>query len=332
MNHTRRAFLGVDIGGTKTHALVADESGQALGFGAAGPGNHEVVGYDGLRASLKTAVSQALGSAGLPPRQIAGAGFGVAGYDWPSELPATLEAIATLGLACPVEAVNDAVVGLLAGASQGWGVVVVAGTSNNCRGRDRRGREGRVTGNGMTFGEYGGGAEVVWKAIQAINYAWIQRGPSTALTQTFLDLCGARRAFEFIEGLVLERYSPDASWALAVFQCAEQGDPVARQVLTWAGQELGELACAVIRQLDLQDETFEVVQSGSLYEGGALLTEPMRQTIQALAPGAQMVRLTAPPVVGGVLLGMQQAGCDGRAVRQKLIDTASRLWKNAAPA
>lgn len=332
MSHTLRTFLGVDTGGSKTHALIADESGQALGFGAAGPGNHEVVGYDGLSASLKTAVSQALGSAGLSPSQITGAGFGVAGYDWPSELPPTLEAIATLGLACPVEAVNDAVVGLLAGASQGWGVVVVAGTSNNCRGRDRHGREGRVTGNGMAFGEYGGGAEVVWKAIQAINYAWIQRGPPTALTQAFLELCGARGADEFIEGVVLERYDPEAAWARAVFQCARAGDAVARQVLTWAGQELGELACAVIRQLDLQDETFEVVQSGSLYEGGALLTEPMRQTIQALASGAQMVRLTAPPVVGGVLLGMQPVGCDGQAVRQKLIDTASRLWKKAGAA
>jgi N-acetylglucosamine kinase-like BadF-type ATPase len=34
-----RYFLGVDAGGTKTHALITDETGQAVGFGAGGPGN-----------------------------------------------------------------------------------------------------------------------------------------------------------------------------------------------------------------------------------------------------------------------------------------------------
>ncbi len=39
-----RYFLGVDVGATKTHALIADEAGAGVGFGAGGPGNHEVVG------------------------------------------------------------------------------------------------------------------------------------------------------------------------------------------------------------------------------------------------------------------------------------------------
>jgi hypothetical protein len=35
--------------------------------------------------------------------------------------------------------------------------------------------------------------------------------------------------------------------------------------------------------------------------------------------------LTAPPVVGGVLLGMEQVGLNGRAVRKRLIETTQRL-------
>ena len=46
-----RYYLGVDIGATKSHGVIADENGRAVGFGAAGPGNHEVVGYDGLIAA-----------------------------------------------------------------------------------------------------------------------------------------------------------------------------------------------------------------------------------------------------------------------------------------
>ncbi len=64
---------------------IADETGRAVGFGAAGPGNHEVVGYDGLIAALGACMGQALAMVGIDRREIAGAGFGVGGYDWPGE-------------------------------------------------------------------------------------------------------------------------------------------------------------------------------------------------------------------------------------------------------
>ncbi|HEX9617894.1 MAG TPA: BadF/BadG/BcrA/BcrD ATPase family protein, partial [Anaerolineales bacterium] len=143
-------FLGVDIGSTKTHGLVCDELGRVLGFGESGPGNHEVVGYAGLSNALRTAAGQALASAGIAKEQVAGAGFGVSGYDWPSERKLTLEAIASLGLSCPVDAVNDAILGLLAGSAEGWGIAVVSGSGCNCRGWDREHRrEGQVTGHGL---------------------------------------------------------------------------------------------------------------------------------------------------------------------------------------
>src|SRR5688572_18569709 len=49
-----RYFLGVDTGGTKSHALIADETGRAVGFAQGGTGNHESVGYDGLRKVLSS--------------------------------------------------------------------------------------------------------------------------------------------------------------------------------------------------------------------------------------------------------------------------------------
>ena len=41
-------YLGADIGSTKTHTLIVDETGRALGFGESGSGNHEDVGYEGM--------------------------------------------------------------------------------------------------------------------------------------------------------------------------------------------------------------------------------------------------------------------------------------------
>jgi N-acetylglucosamine kinase-like BadF-type ATPase len=319
-------YLGVDVGGSKTQALIADGLGQALGAGKTGPGNWEGVGYEGFRAAVSAAVKQALGQAGIGLQDITAAGLGIAGYDWPSQRQPHLDSLAEIGFAMPFEIVNDSVIGLLAGTTEGWGVAVVGGTGNNCRGLDRQGREGRITGNGTWFGEFGGGGEVVVRAMQKVSYEWTKRGPKTTLTGVFLALSGAKDTADLIEGIVTGKYHPNASWAPAVFEAAYAGDPQAVEVIEWTGKELGQLACAVIRQLELEDAPVEVVQMGSLFNGGPMLTEPMRQTIQAVAPKAKIVRLDVPPVVGAVLLGMEQVvGREAYRFRGTLLDTTRAL-------
>ena len=207
----------------------------------------------------------------------------------------------------------------------------MAGTGGNCRGRNRHGDEGRVTGEGETFGEFGGSSELVWRAVHAVNYEWIRRSPATRLTAMFLELTGAGSAFEFLEGIARNNIQLDPEWARAIFQVAEAGDAAAQELIASCGRELGEMACAVIRQLNLEGDTFDVVLTGSMFKGGSLLIEPMRRKIQALAPGARLVRLEAPPVVGGVLLGLQAAGMehalavDWDTYRARLIQSIKRL-------
>jgi N-acetylglucosamine kinase-like BadF-type ATPase len=318
-------FLGVDVGATKTHALITDESGRAVGFGRGGSGNQQVVGYEGLTEVLQTVIGHALEGARLAVSEISGAGFGIGGYDWPPQLPDHLRAIAPLALGCPLEVVNDSVIALLAGASEGWGLVLIAGTGSNCRGRDRNGREARITGEGERFGEFGGAGSLVDKALQVVSHEWTRRGPGTALSSMFVSLAGARSLEDLIQGIDLDYYHPDASWAPAVFQAAHDGDEAARNTIAWAGQELGESACGVIRQLGIQDLQFEIVMAGSLFDGGKLFIDPLEATILKIASRAQFVRLTVPPVVGAVVLAMRTAGLDPKVIRDQLIVSTKEI-------
>ncbi|NLG96997.1 MAG: ATPase [Chloroflexi bacterium] len=317
-----RYFLGVDVGGTKTYAMIADERGQVVGLGKAGTGNHEAVGYDGLRKVLLDSTAQALDAARITIDQIAGAGFGIAGYDWPSERQLTLDAIGVLGLQCPLEAVNDMVVGLIAGAHKGWGIVIDAGTGTNCRGRTPDGREGMVTGMGSIFGEYGGAYDLVHRALCAVAYEWSKRGPATRLSQEFLRLTGAADLTDLLEGLTMGTYELSGTAAPLVFKVAAEGDPVALEVITWLGNELGESINAVVRQLEIEDQEFDVVMIGSLFKGGPLLVDPMIRKVHSIAPGAQFYPLEAPPVAGGIMLGMEMAGVDYQPIRQRLLESA----------
>jgi N-acetylglucosamine kinase-like BadF-type ATPase len=324
-----RYFLGVDAGGTKTHALVADETGQAVGFGLAGPGNWESVGYERLARNLLDITTQALEMAKISISQIAGTGMGLAGYDWPSQRQAHLDAIQPLKLPCPLEIVNDATLGILAGAAEGWGISVVSGTGCNCRGwsRDHK-KEGRVVGGGSHWsGEAAGGFDILARALRAVTFEWVKRGPATALTPAFLQQTGAKDLDDLVEGIYLDRFDLNPGMILLVFEVARQGDLQALEVIRWAGRELGKMAVSVINQLDMQNELFDIVLIGSLYDGHPLMTKSMRATIHRTAPGARLVRLTVPPVVGGVVLGMQAAGQDARPVRSKLIETTRILLK-----
>ena len=324
-----RYFLGTDIGATKTHTLIVDETGRALGFGESGPANHETVGYEGMFQSMHSGLEQALRGAGLNKADITGAGFGVAGFDWPSEYADTDSTINRLGLRAKYQFVNDAVPGLIVGSEEGWGVVVVSGTGSNCRGWDRdRKREGRVTGHGVLMGEGAGGTELMHRCMQLVGYAWSKRGSKTKLADAFIEHVGARDLEDLIHGYTVGAFSLGAEVAPIVFRVAEQGDQVARDLIHWAGCELGEMANAVIRQLEFENFAFDVVMTGSMFEGGELLILPMRETIHKFAPTARLVRLTAPPVLGAVMLGMEASQFDVTpTIRKTLIDSVS-LFRN----
>ena len=320
-----RYFLGADIGATKTHTLIVDETGRALGFGESGPANHETVGYEGMFESMRNGLDQALRGAGLTKADIMGAGFGVAGFDWPSEYEDTDSTINRLGLNAKYKFVNDAVPGLVIGSDEGWGVVVVSGTGSNCRGWDReRKREGRVTGHGVLMGEGAGGTELMHRCMQLVGYAWSKRGPMTKLADAFIEHVGAKDLEDLIHGYTIGAFPLGAEVAPIVFRVAEQGDEVARYLIHWAGYELGEMVNAVIRQLEFENLSFDVVMTGSMFEGGDLLIAPMKETIHQLAPKARFVRLTAPPVLGAVVLGMEASGLEvTTAIRKTMRDTIS---------
>ena len=272
-------FLGIDVGSSKTHALIVDEQGQCVGFGKSGGGNHQGVGYGGTQRVLEESFAGALKMSGVEKARVVGAGFCVAGCDFPSERESHLQVISQLGLSCPVEVVNDGWNGLFAGASRGVGVNVAAGSGINCRGRNASGKEGRVVGNGITFGEFGGAIDIVYRGMQMVNYAWIKHIAPTALTKIYMEAVDAKDEIDLMEGVSNERYRLFPYLAIKIVEAARAGDEAAYQVLHWVGEELGWLAVAVARQIEMENEEVEVVQSGGVFDAGELISSCRKMEI-----------------------------------------------------
>ena len=122
--------LGVDGGGRKTYAIVANALGELLGAAASGPSNWELVGIDGARDAIAGAANAALVEAGIERSALDASVFGLAGVDWKSDELRIETVLRPLRLSGSVEIANDAFVALRAGTSKPAGLVVIAGTGS----------------------------------------------------------------------------------------------------------------------------------------------------------------------------------------------------------
>ena len=327
--------LGVDGGGTKTHAVIAGSDGTVQGFATSGPANWEVVGLRGAGESLREAVGRALKAAGASVSDLAAAAFGLAGIDWDSDLPRMTAEVAELGLSGPVEVTNDSFIALRAGTADGIGVVVIAGTGAIAAGRSPDGRTFRTLGQGAEFGDTGSASDVSDAALLAVANAYTGRGPRTELTELLCTLYGCRSAAE-----LLERASRgderSRSAAPTVLRAAEGGDEVAQGIVRWAGRVLGESALLAARTLDMTSGEFDLVLAGGLFRGdSALLLETLAATVHAEAPGARLVQLDTAPVAGAALRALDLTGQGVSAaaadrLRAGVLD-AVRARSGAAP-
>jgi N-acetylglucosamine kinase-like BadF-type ATPase len=321
-----RPVLGVDGGGSKTHALVADERGEVLGFASSGRSNWEDTGLEAAGAALAEAVGGALAAAQVPEGALAASAFGLAGLDWGPDRPMLAALLDPLGLAGPRRLENDAFVALRAGASRPFGVVVIAGTGHVAAGRDPAGRTARTLGLGPMYGDFGSATDVATEAVRAVADAWTGRGPATSLSRLLPPLAGCASAEQLLQRLSRGGVPLPAAAPL-VLQEAEAGDPACRQIVLHAGASLGSSAAVVARRLGLGGRRFELVMAGGLFGGGnRLLEEALVDTVHRQAPLATPVHLTCKPVVGAALEALDLAGLPtDPGVRDRLVASSEGL-------
>jgi N-acetylglucosamine kinase-like BadF-type ATPase len=309
--------LGADAGASKTFALVADNRGHLLGFGQGGSGNHQVAGPEPALSEIRRACEHALHEAGVSPPLGFGF-FALAGADLPVDYAFLTPAIEGMGLARQVRIRNDTLAVLRAGLKRSWGVAVNCGSGFNAAGIGPDGQEVQLPGLGPLTGDWGGGGDIAQAVIGLICRAWDGRGSPTRLTEMVLATLGLPSVEELISQLYQGQfdYYPgqfDQRRLLAlvplVFEAADAGDQVARDLLVRVATEVAITVDAIIRRLGLESSAVEVVLGGSVFKGrGALLVDTVSRIVHDVAPQASIALPEFEPVVGAVLLAMESLG------------------------
>ena len=286
----RRALLGVDGGGTKTHAVILDMNLDVIGEGLSGPSNPLRVGISSACAAIREAIDKACEEAKIRRSDIVAAEIGLAGARRRELRVRMRESLKTLGMG-EVAVTSDADIALY-GATQGApGLIVIAGTGSNCCGINGRGKKACAGGWGPIAGDEGGGAWIARRALRAIAHATDGRGPATILTEVACAYFHVSDPSDLSTAIYAPTITNErlAGFGRDVVAAAKAKDRIAREILAEGGRELGLAAVAVIRTLKLEDEEFPVGYVGGVFaNAGELVLASMREEIKEVAPNAYL--------------------------------------------
>jgi N-acetylglucosamine kinase-like BadF-type ATPase len=304
---TARLILGLDAGGTKTVALLAEaESGAVIGRGVGGPGNIRAVGAERVTESLATAITAAFAAAGREAGAITATAIGAAGAARPDDRAAVEDCLRAVVAAEHYAVTNDAAIALRAAVPSGAAVLLIAGTGSIGYGRTADGREVRAGGWGYLLDDDGSAYAVGLAGLSAVLRAHDGRAPQTALRMTLLDAWELAAPEEII-GRVYRQPTPrDEIAALAplVAGAARSGDAVAGSILAAAGDALGTLAIATLRKLDAPSNAPIplVTDGGFLHACADLLLPPLLGAIANQNLAIEHRPATAEAALGALAL------------------------------
>lgn len=302
--------LGIDAGGSKTLALLADGDGAVCGEGRAGGANLQAHGELEVEKVLDAVIDQASANRG-PVDAVC---LGLAGVDREGDLAVIRGIMRRLGFKDRALIVNDALIALVAGAGQGPGLVLVAGTGSIAYGVSARGVAARAGGWGSALGDEGSGYWIGRRALTAVTRAADGRGPATLLSALVLQHFSLSRP----EQLVTEIYDHArgrqsiATLGEVVEHARAAGDAVATEILREAAAELALAASSVVSRLDMRGDQFPTLLSGGLIRSTPWLGAEVTRHLAEVAPRSQVSPLDVEPAVGAVRLAIAEAAGGAR--------------------
>ncbi len=316
------AIIGVDVGGTKTQAVLVDASagdGGLISSIKLGGANYQACGRKEATGILGEARARLYELADKNDLRVEATCLGLAGLDRPRDEEILSGIIDDAGFSRgKLLPVNDAYLALRAGAcaditaeaNRGQGAAVIAGTGSNCVAMGPSLERLRIGGLCYELGDFGSAEDIGVAAMRAAIRGEDGRSKGTSLGGLFKDSLGLQRLDDFVDLLgadAEESFSPGAL-APIVFEAAAAGDIISQQILRDAGQELARSVLVMLQQAfpGGNQDAIPVILGGSVLQKGSsdFMRDALQDSVREQWPQTIFKRLQAPPVLGAALLAL----------------------------
>ncbi len=299
-------LLGIDGGGTKTDLLLTDEFGQEIAKTSVESTSLVAVGEERAKQNLIQGLGQVCAAIPEPEYVIKMAIFGLASVDTEKEEEGAAGIFQPLMTDFNVEEfaiINDAVLALVNGTDQENAIVLISGTGSNCYGENKAGDMAKAGGWDYLLSDEGSGYELGRQVLRAAAKSYDGRGDKSLLEDLVLDYFSV----EAIPDLKSKVYYPHlgkpeiSGVSKLLFKAMDKNDAIALEIFNQAAAELWLMVKTVAEKLDLQQEKFDLVLSGSMAKSAATVRY-IQQQLQEFNSEADLVLPKRSPVYGGIKL------------------------------
>ena len=336
MNHDTnpryKRILGVDGGGSKTIAWIADvvpSSGQrkfeleVLGRGHAGPSNPRSVGFDAAFANLNAAIAMASGQMpdmSMPNHTaIDAACLSLAGAGRKEEQDRIREWADANGLAKQTIVIDDVEPLRFAAmyeqsqlgdsSPESWenSITLVVGTGSIACGRNGEQISIRAGGWGYLLGDEGSGFSIGLAGLQSICKAHDRGEAATAFRQAMLQRIGLGSPTELVP-FMYQTSLPRAQVAelSEVVIGHASSDVTAEKILANAIEAMTELVSTAAQRLKLAHQSYSLALSGGIVGNHPTVVSRLMLALKLKQLTPLAVHIVHEPVYGALALAMQK--------------------------
>jgi len=259
----QRGFLGIECGGTRTEAILADANGRLLHRARGGPANLKLMNdaelgrhFNRIAKNFEKPTAIAIGMAGARTEK-----------DWAR----IRRAAGRAWVGVPCYATNDLETALAAAPKTNAAVriLVLSGTGSCCFGVSTSGKKVKVGGWGHILGDKGSGYEIGLRGLKAVLYYYDRDGKWSRLGQRLLRKVALNEPNELIEWVLKASKGDIAALAIEAFAAWHDKEKIAADIIEAAAHSLARDGAACASQLAKKNDRVQFVLAGSV-----LLNQP----------------------------------------------------------
>ncbi len=299
-------YLGLECGGTRAVAVLADGHDHCLRRLEKGPANIRLISAAQMEAHFR--------EIGMELPVPSAVGIGMAGVISESDRSQVRAAAERAWPGVPCWAGNDLEIALALAEVNSKGdpaarIVVISGTGSSCYGRNRRGKTAFAGGWGHVLGDSGSGYDVAVRGLRAVMHQFDAGGKWPSLGARLLRVLQLCSLDDLMAWSHTASKRDIAALAVEIFAAEARGDGLARIALQDAAAALADDAVACAQRLALPEQRVQFFLTGSLFRHQPRFVRQVSIQIWPLLPKAEIGVLEREAVWGAV----EMAGKEARA-------------------
>jgi len=294
--------IGIDGGGTKTEAALADLSVRILKIAKAESASPRNVGIKKAVENIVEAIKKVRGAKKIDSIFV---GLPAIEEEYKSRKgrikKEILKRLKNFKGRLIIE--SDQVVAFRSGTQEKDGIVLISGTGCACHGW-RGKKEVKVSGWGWLADE-GSGFWTGQKGLQAVLKDLDERGSKTLIRRLLFREFGLKNRNDLLKRVYADYSTRQISLiSRIVDKAANRGDKIATSIMEEAGKELAISTTAVIKKLDFKDKIFPIVLVGGMFDSRITLNI-FKMEVKKIAPGVHFLKPKVAPVIGAIKLAIE---------------------------